>query len=279
MSIAITTSRPPDRPPAGPGGGPRDYWNARATRFASVGGGLAAVCSYGMPEYHNRYLHWQQAHALAPWLTMPAGTRVLEIGCGVGRWTHRLARAAGSVVAFDLSSTMIGEARRRAAEAGVDGSCRWFVADAAEFSLAGEFDRIVGVTVLQHILDERRFKAAVENIARHLAPGGRALLLEAAPASATRRCDSSVFVARSEQAYLDAFQQAGLTCRAMVGIDPAPFRNWILPYYRSAPRVLAAAALLAATALSVPVDSFAPPSLQRRAWHKVFVVERPRGRP
>lgn len=275
MSIAITTNRP--GPDALLGlrarGSSQDYWNARAERYASVGAGLAAVCSFGMPEYHNQYIHWQQAHALQPWLEMPAGARVLEIGCGVGRWTRRLARTGANVVGFDLSARMIADARRRAEADGVAANCRFFVSDVADFSIDRTFDRILGVTVLQHILDEQRFASAVRNIARHLAPGGRALLLEAAPTRRTPRCDTAIFVARPDQAYLDVFRAAGLSCAAVRGVDPAPFRTWMLPYYRSAPRALAAAGMFAATALSVPFDLLAPPAIRDRAWHKVFVLE------
>lgn len=251
---------------------PRDYWNARAGRFAAVRSGLAAVCSYGMPEYHNRYIHWRQASALVPWLAVPPGARVLEIGCGIGRWTRRLARTS-AVVGFDLSTQMIGEARRRAAAADLDRQCRFFVADAAAFALDGTFDRILGVTVLQHILDEGRLASAVANIVRHLAPDGRAILLEAAPTRPTTRCDSAVFVARPVEVYLDHFRQAGLHCVGLTGVDPAPFRTWVLPYYRSAPRPIAAAVMFGATMMSAPVDLLAPPALRRRAWHKVFVLE------
>jgi SAM-dependent methyltransferase len=253
---------------------PRAYWNARAARYASHGEGLAAVCSFGMPVFYNRYIHFLQQRALAPWLAVPAGARVLEIGCGVGRWTRRLAAAGHDVVGFDLSRAMLDEARRRADRDGLSQRCRFFVADCASFSLDRQFDRIFGVTVLQHILDGPRLAAALINITRHLAPGGRVVLLEAAPSVPTARCDSAIFVARTERVYCDAFETVGLRCLNVEGVDPAPFRTWFLPWFRSMPRPVAATAMFMATVAGAPIDVLAPMRTRTASWHKVFVLTR-----
>ena len=39
---------------------PSAYWEERARRFAAEGAGLAAVCSYGMPEFYNRVIDLEQ---------------------------------------------------------------------------------------------------------------------------------------------------------------------------------------------------------------------------
>ncbi len=79
---------------------------------------------------------------------------------------------------------MIAQARHRAATEGVAGRCRFAVADLARLDLGERFDLVLGVTVLQHILDPGAFRAALAAMAGHLAPGGRMVLLEAAPTAA-----------------------------------------------------------------------------------------------
>jgi SAM-dependent methyltransferase len=248
------------------------YWEDRAHRFAARGAGLAAVCSYGMPAFYNWSIHLFQRLALRRWLRVPPGTRVLEIGCGVGRWSRRLARRGATVTGIDLSRKMIARARERAAADGLGDRCRFVVADVCAPPLTGQFDVVFGVTVLQHILDPIRFQSAVTALTEHLAPGGRVILLEAAPSRPTGRCDSHVFVARDARLYLDAFRRAGLECVSMTGVDPAPFKTWFLPRYRTLPRAVALGGLAAITAAGFIPDLLLGRLWTRASWHKVFVL-------
>ncbi len=253
---------------------PRLYWEARARRFSGERAGLAAVCSYGMPLFYNGYIHVTQWLALAPWLRVPPGTSVLDVGCGVGRWSRRLARAGARVTGVDLAPTMVAEARRRAAGDGVAARCRFLVADLAKLDLGIRFDRIIGVTVLQHILDSERFERAIDRLEAHLAPGGRIVLLEAAPSRHVARCNSRVFVAREAWVYEAAFARAGLQCVAVRGVDPSPFKVGFLPWYPHLPRLVALSGLALVTALSLPVDALWGRRLTGRSWHKLFVLAR-----
>jgi SAM-dependent methyltransferase len=252
---------------------PDAYWEERARRFAQQGDGLAAVCAYGMPEFYNRAIDLAQRLALAPWLGIRAGTRVLDVGCGVGRWSCLLAARGASVTAVDLSPTMIERATQRARAAGVADRCKFQVRDLAALDLGEKFDLVLGVTVLQHILDPAALSAALAAMASHLAPGGRMLLLEAAPAANTGRCDSSVFRARQRDVYLELFRACALEARAIGGVDPAPFRRHLLPHLQKFPGILSLALLALATALSVPIDALFGRRAVARSWHAVFVLE------
>jgi 2-polyprenyl-3-methyl-5-hydroxy-6-metoxy-1,4-benzoquinol methylase len=256
---------------------PSVYWEERARRFAAEGDGLAAVCSYGMPAFYNRAIHFTQALALAPWLKVDPGMRVLDVGCGIGRWSRLLAARGAEVTGVDLSPTMIDEARRRTAAAGLAERCRFLVQDSAALHAGGPFDLVLGVTVLQHILDPRALRAALSRIARHCAPGGRIVLLEAAPTSCAQQCDSTVFEARRRDVYLQLFADCGLVLRAITGVDPAPFRTLLLPHLPRLPRPLAVGALALATALSLPIDALFGRRAVARSWHAVFVLASSRG--
>jgi SAM-dependent methyltransferase len=252
---------------------PSVYWEERARRFAGEGDGLAAVCSYGMPGFYNRAIHFTQRMALAPWLRVDPGMRVLDVGCGVGRWSRLLAARGAGVTGVDLSPTMIGEASRRAAAAGLAERCRFLVEDSSSLDLGAKFDLVLGVTMLQHILDPHALRAAVERIACHVAPTGRIVLLEAAPTSVAHHCDSTVFKARQRDVYLKLFADCGLALRGVTGVDPAPFRTWLLPHLPQLPRTLAVAALAAATAMSLPIDALFGRLAVERSWHAVFILQ------
>lgn len=253
---------------------PAGYWEGRARRYAGCGAGLAAVCSYGMPEFYNRAIDACQRLALAPWLdSVGPGTRVLDIGCGVGRWSRLLARRGAHVTGVDLSATMVAEAARRAALDGVGQRCRFLAQDLSALDAGGPYPFVLVVTVLQHILDAERLQAALARLAAHLAPGGRMVVLEAAPQQAVSRCDTAIFRARTANEYLRAFEDGGLVCKAVGGVDPMPLKTWYLPYYKRLPRPLAWAGLAGVTALSFPLDAMLGRRARERSWHKVFVLE------
>jgi ubiquinone/menaquinone biosynthesis C-methylase UbiE len=251
---------------------PGHYWEDRAQRFAAEGAGLAAVCSYGMPEFYNRAIHLEQRLALAPWLNIKPGTRVLDVGCGVGRWSRMLAARGAQVTGVDLSPTMIEQATQRAAAEGLSDRCQFRVQDLSELDVGSQFDVVLGVTVLQHILDTDRLRAALRAMAAHLAPGGRMILLEAAPESAVDRCDTTVFRARVRNTYLELIRECNLQVQALTGVDPAPFRTRLLPYVRRMPPRISVALLALATALSIPVNALFGRAAVRQSWHAVFVL-------
>jgi len=242
------------------------YWEQRARRFAARGRGLKAVCSYGMPDFHNWAIDRCQRRALGSWLQPRPGLEVLDLGCGIGRWSRRLALGGARVTGVDVSPTMIAEAARRARAAGL-----------RRLALGRRFELVLGVTVLQHLVADEELNAALEAIRAHLAEGGRAVLLEAAPSAPNARCDTRVFRARTESVWRAACARAGLGVVSVGGVDPVPLRTWLLPHYRRLPPGLRLAALGLATALSVPVDLALGRRLVARSWHKVLVLE-PLGR-
>jgi SAM-dependent methyltransferase len=248
-----------------------DYWDQRGRDFGGRGAGLRAVCSYGMPSFYNGYIHLTQQLALAPHLRVAPGTEVLDLGCGVGRWSRQLARRGARVVGVDLAPSMIDEARKRTAGAALEADYR--VGDLRTLDLGRTFDLVLAVTVLQHILDDAAFARAAANVARHLAPHGRAVLLEAAPSRPNASCDTAVFRARTAGQYLDAFRAAGLRAVRVTGVDPAPFKTRVLPRYRTLPPLAAKAAMFAVTALSLPMDALLGRRLTDPSWHKVFLLE------
>jgi len=66
-------------------------------------------------------------------------------------------------------------------------------------------------------------------MADHLAGTGRMILLEAAPTSAANGCDTTVFRARRRREYLQLFCECGLRVHTITGVDPAPFKTWLMP--------------------------------------------------
>jgi hypothetical protein len=87
------------------------------------------------------------------------------------------------------------------------------------------------------------------------------------------RCDTTVFRARPRSAYLQLFREVGLEVRAVGGVDPAPFKTWVLPHLRRLPRPVAMSAVGLVTLASLPIDILFGRRAVERSWHAVFVLE------
>jgi SAM-dependent methyltransferase len=97
------------------------------------------------------------------------GLNVLEIGCGTGVFTAKLAVTAANLTATDISGELLKKARERAP------NVRFQIADAEGMPFAeGVFDGVVGSSILHHL----NLEAALREICRVLKPGGRLAFAE-----------------------------------------------------------------------------------------------------
>jgi ubiquinone/menaquinone biosynthesis C-methylase UbiE len=101
----------------------------------------------------------------------PMGARVLDVGCGFGDSTLRIAAQVGpqgEAVGVDCAVNFVLAATREAAEAGV-GNSAFFVADVQTDDLRGPYDRAFARFGTQFF---NMPGAAMRNIRRALVPGG-----------------------------------------------------------------------------------------------------------
>jgi 2-polyprenyl-3-methyl-5-hydroxy-6-metoxy-1,4-benzoquinol methylase len=99
-----------------------------------------------------------------------APSRALDFGCGVGRVTIPLARRVAQVVAVDVSDSMLKEASKNCAEAGVRNVALLKSDDSLE-NLSGDFDFLHSFIVLQHI-SEKRGEVILRAMLRRLSDNG-----------------------------------------------------------------------------------------------------------
>lgn len=77
--------------------------------------------------------------------------RVLDVGCGSGRFALRLAARGASVVGLDFAGDMLDLARRLAAEAGVAEKCEFVKADFLTWEADGTFDLGLAIGVVDYV--------------------------------------------------------------------------------------------------------------------------------
>jgi SAM-dependent methyltransferase len=112
----------------------------------------------------------------------PAGARVLEVGCGPGHLSIRLARQHGlKVTGLDLDPAMIARARANADRPGNGEGRRpsFLVGDVAALAFPDRsFDLVVSTLSMHHWADPA---AGLAEIGRVLRPGARALVWDFRP--------------------------------------------------------------------------------------------------
>jgi len=120
----------------------------------------------------------------------PAGSRVLEAGCGVGAQTVTLARQSPEALIFsiDLSEESLAQAREKVATAGL-ANVRFQKADIFALPFAPEsFDHVFVCFVLEHLSRPLKALRALKGL---LKPGGSITVIEGDHGSAYFHPDSA----------------------------------------------------------------------------------------
>jgi SAM-dependent methyltransferase len=96
------------------------------------------------------------------WLAVRPGERVLDLGCGDGALTARIAALGAVVNGVDADAAMVAAAKARGLEARV--------CDARELTMAGVYDAVFSNATLHWV---RPPEAVIAGVVRALKPGGR----------------------------------------------------------------------------------------------------------
>lgn len=169
-------------------------------------GGLGAVIFPGECLWVNRFVDY--AHRLgmknafqfleAQWGSL-AMRRVLDLGCGRGRWSREYASRGAEVTGIDCSAEAVAWAARQMPQH------RFICGDITCLSQLGDiFDVINSVTVLQHLPEESQ-RIVVRSAAGALKEGGYLVLMEN-----TRDCNSRQVFPHSVHEWVDIGKAGGL---------------------------------------------------------------------
>ncbi len=157
------------------------YYEDRAPEYEDVWYRRGA---YDLGPEGNRRWCEETARLEAAVDELDASGTVLELACGTGIFTRRLAHRASRLIAVDAAAPALAINRERLAAAGVEHvHADLFVWEPPE---GVRFDLIFFSFLLSHI-PPSRFREFWDRLACWLAPGGRVFLCDDAPGVETRR--------------------------------------------------------------------------------------------
>jgi len=156
--------------PSGPEAGPDEIARHNRLQRAYYSRGKR-----GMVPRHSRYLERHLDELLA-FAEIEPGARVLEVGCGQGRYTIPLLDRGYRVDAIDLSPELLDLLRRAAGDRPLS-AYQGDILDPPP-GIGDDYDAVLGLFALHHMHD---VPACIDSMARLLAPGGRLAFLEPNP--------------------------------------------------------------------------------------------------
>jgi SAM-dependent methyltransferase len=159
-----------------PGYLPKEYWADLAENSdPRDAGGLAPVLHPNSPPWFNRLLDALQFQAVKRAIAvaaLPEGARILDVGCGTGRWVRRYQELGFHATGVDATLGMLRVAR----ECGTAAPLTAGEAYRLPFPDA-KFDSVSDITVIQHIPSPLQ-PMALREMMRVIRPDGHLILME-----------------------------------------------------------------------------------------------------
>jgi SAM-dependent methyltransferase len=155
---------------------PKEYWANLAENFHSAdAAGFAPVLHPAAPPWFNRLIDGLQFRAVRRALGLAnilPGARILDVGCGTGRWIRRYQELGFLATGVDATPAMLHLAREL-------GTAPPLIAGEAHRLpfRDGAFDSVSDITVIQHIPVSLQPQAVAEMM-RVIRPGGSLILME-----------------------------------------------------------------------------------------------------
>ncbi len=151
------------------------YWDQKIKKSANPWEG---VMWHGLPVW-NSYIDKLQMHYLKDiFRNIKKTDKVLDLGCGVGRFSFRIAENCEQLYGVDSSEEAIKFCKKKALEENTQ-NIKFSVQDIRNLKFSdNKFDLLLSVTTLQALNNEIQLAKGIKEIFRVVKRGGLLILLE-----------------------------------------------------------------------------------------------------
>lgn len=151
------------------------FWNWRAKKYSSRNDVLKAVLYEN--KWRSRYEDFMERRALQRVLKISSGLKVLDVGCGAGRWLVRFAREGADVTGIDYSPEMINVVRKRCQEESLKADLQ--VTKALEIDTPDKsFDVVIAIVTLLHVIDGDELTRTIRELTRVTKIKGKVIVID-----------------------------------------------------------------------------------------------------
>ena len=140
------------------------YWNKKSERLANVNCEMSGLAKREIDDFLNM-------------ADLPAGAKILEIGCGAGRFTLPLLRRGYCVVGTDVSEKSLAELAEFAKKENLLSRLELKAMNFTQPVFIDEFDAVLIGNVIHHFDPEKK-QQIINNIIQALKPGGKIAVWE-----------------------------------------------------------------------------------------------------
>lgn len=131
----------------------KDYWDSTVNEFDSIYSHEKSKFANWLDTTFRWDMYGRYEYTLKHSEPI-AGRRILDVGCGTGRYALEYARrGAGHIVGIDVSDKMIQVCHQRAAQENLASQCTFLVSDLLHYQPDQPFDVCIGIGLFDYIRD------------------------------------------------------------------------------------------------------------------------------
>ena len=178
----------------------QEFWDDRAKKFQNTPSTTLSISAHD--EEYKKYKDVLQRRAVFKLLKLDKTMTVLDVGCGVGRWSFLVAPQVKKVYATDISNEMVKIAKDIQKEKKIE-NIEFLQAKVEKLPVKdAQIDAAISITVLQHVKDED-IDFAINELARVCKSGSKVCILE----STLEKARSSYLYPRSLKKWTELFNK------------------------------------------------------------------------